>query len=243
MKRTLVVILVLLGAVQAQAQKMEIKSLGSFKSTWLFNKGVSDKGDEQDYSPAWGWNYGVGYAFYINDRIGFEFNALLNTHKGAYTGSIDSAGTAKTYNSHVTLNTLDLPVLFKLRSETGAFLEVGMQYSLVQESYFFYTGYKANSIYSVNRDVVADYSSSNLSVLMGFGIRIGFGKHIGMITGMRFEYGLSDLMGVDGIGVQYSNPFFYKELNGTSSAAAGMFLGLTFGLGGGDDSDSSDSSK
>ena len=231
MKRILITVSVLFFCVAAVAQKMEIKGLGSFKSSWLFNKSVSDKGDDQDYSAAWGWNYGVGYAFYINDHVGFELDLLMNTHKGGYSGMFDSAGTAKTYESHTTISTLDLPLLFKFRSETGAFFEIGAQYSVVQEANFFYTGYKSNPL-SVNRDVTADYASKNISAVMGFGIRIGFGKHIGMITGMRFEYGLSDFKGVDGIGAAFNNPFYYKEYNGTSNAAAGLFLGLSFGLGG-----------
>ena len=35
---------------------------GSYNTTWLFNKNISDQGTEQDNSSGWGSNYGLGAA-------------------------------------------------------------------------------------------------------------------------------------------------------------------------------------
>ncbi|MEW6469743.1 MAG: outer membrane beta-barrel protein [Bacteroidota bacterium] len=240
MKRFTITLLALLVVTGICAQKMELKGLGSFQSTWLFNKGISDRGDEQDYAPGWGWSYGLGYAFYITDKIGLEINGLQTVHTGYYSGTLDSS---KTYNSYSSLSLIDIPVLFKLRSETGAFLEAGPMYSLVTKAKFVYDGACQYPSYCVSRDVSADFASTNLSVLLGFGIKVKFGNLLGLVTGLRFQYGLSDLKGVDGQGIQFNNPFHYKELNGTSSASAGLFLGLTLGLGGDGDSGSEGDKK
>src|ERR1051325_1331221 len=220
-----------------QAQKLELFGMGSYNSTWLFNQNISDKGDIQDYAAGWGYNYGAGLAFYFSPKLGIEIDGLMNQHVGAYTATMDSN---RPYTSNVKLNAIEIPVLFKLRSGTGAFFEVGPQIGLVSNArYTFHQSYTSGGSTVLNDtsfDAMSKYGSMNLSAVLGFGIKIKFGKHLGLKTGIRLSYGLLDLKGVDALGQDLGNSTLYTSYKPTNSASGGLFLGLVWSLGGDDNS-------
>src|SRR6266404_901009 len=119
-KKILTLTLLAFTALAMQAQNFEVGVKGSYKSTWLFNKNISDKGATQDYAAGWGYNYGLGFNYYFNDRFGVGADVLLNTHTGHYTGTDDST---HSYTSWATIQSLDIPVMFKMRSDNGGYIE------------------------------------------------------------------------------------------------------------------------
>ena len=235
MKKTIPLFLIsALFSTLMTAQQLEISARGSYKSTWLFNKNISDLGAKQDYAAGWGYNYGLGVTIYFNEKIGIGVDALLNDHSGNYTGELDSN---RTYTSNVKLNSLDIPLLFKLKSSTGAFLEVGPQLGMISAAKYDFNQsyYNSGTGTTINNDtsfaVDGKYATTNLSAVLGFGINIKLVSHLSLKTGIRLEYGILDLKGVDALGQDVNDAVLYPNKYGTSSAAGGLFLCLTWRFG------------
>lgn len=219
------------------SQTLYLEGKGGFKSTWLLNKNVSDDGSEQDYAAGWGNHYGLGASMYFNKSIGIGVDLLMNTHTGAYSGEFDSTD----YTSHTRLKSFDIPLMLKLKSEQGGFLEFGVQYSSISSAKYSYdmnvtlpNGQIASSDSTLNVDT--SFVSSNVSLVFGLGIQIKFTDRIGLKTGFRFEYGLTDLEGVDAFGrdlknFTYSSVTEYESYQKTHSASGSFMLGIYFMLG------------
>jgi hypothetical protein len=226
MKKLLMIITAVTLSSYGFSQRLELSGKGSYRSTWIFNDTLSDQGASQDYDAGWGYNYGGGVAFYFTKSIGIEVNGLLGKFNGNYKGKVDSIGK---YTSQVTLNTLDIPLLFKLRTKTGSgYIELGPQYSLIQKAYYQMSG---DSMSIPSRDVTSKYSDSNFSIMFGMGINIDLSKRIDLTTGIRLEYGLDDIKGLDAVGDAFINPFKYKDPGRTYTAAGGLFLGVIYKIG------------
>ena len=216
---------------------IEIQGKGLANSTWLFNKHISDAGNEQDYAAGWGFNYGAAFNMYFGN-VGFGVEALLGNHKGAYAGAIDikdASGTVtSTYNytSNVNLKTTQIPVLFKLKNETGGYLEVGAQYNVISSGTFSYLD-EATVITDTSYSVSKNYVKNFFSGVLGFGFKIPIAKsRVGVVGGIRLQYGFTDLKGVDAMGRELNNPFFYKTGAKTAYASGGFTLGVVYSIGG-----------
>ena len=144
---------------------------------------------------------------------------------------MDSSGasTSTPYKSYINLKTIQIPVLFKLKTKSGAYLEIGPQFNLLTSANYHYAADQA----TVDTLVTSAYSNSYFSAVLGFGWKIKFGKTspLSMLIGARFQYSFTDLKGVDGLGVALNNPFYYKTSASTSAATGGVMIGLTYQLG------------
>lgn len=233
MKKLLVLVAAVLTGSAAFSQTLELSTKGSYRSTWLFNENLSNLGDEQDYDAGWGYNFGAGTAFYFNNSLGIEVNGLFGQFNGNYQGVVDTLGD---YTSQVTLKTIDIPLLFKLRTKSkGAYLEIGPQYTMISSVKYRLTG-DSSSVPS--KEVTDSYKDNNLSIMLGFGVNIEITKRLNATAGIRLEYGIGDLEGVDALGESFMNPFRYKEYKSTWTAAGGLFAGVAYTFGKVDDSGS-----
>jgi len=124
MKKLVIILLAITVYTQVEAQRIEVGIKGSGNSTWLFNNHVSNAAAaKQSYVPSFGYNYGVSGTIYFNKKLGFQMEFLYSEHNQKYTGDdLD-------YESQVSLNEIDIPFLFKFKSETDAFFELGAIYS------------------------------------------------------------------------------------------------------------------
>ncbi len=232
MKKLLVLLLAVTSFTAGFSQTIYLDGKAHVGSTWLFNKNISDDGAKQDYAAGWGFNYGVGATVFFNKRVGLGLDLLLSKHTGAYTGDMDSLGT---YDSWATLNSFNIPILFKLKNDAGGWIEIGPQYSAITNADFRYKHTISIGSSSITTDttISADtsYAKSNISMVFGLGINIKFTDRIGLKTGFRFEYGLADLKGLDGMGRDLKNSFFYPTYEKTNSATGSFMLGLYIKLG------------
>jgi hypothetical protein len=236
MKKTLLFAAVLLVSASASAYRngddkkshtLEIHGKGLANSTFLFNKNISDAGNEQDYAAGWGFNYGLGLSMYFGN-IGFGVEGLTGNHRGAYAGSLDTPGGATDYSSNVNLKITQLPVFFKLKSETGGFLEIGPQYNIISEATYHYT----SDGVQLDTAVTGYYSKSYISAVIGAGFKIPVAKsRFAILGGIRLQYSLTDLKGVDAQGVRFIDPFKYKAPETTTAATGGFMLGVVYTLG------------
>lgn len=220
MKKIVLGITCLLFISQSQAQKFGFQLEGQGKSiissTWLFNNNISDKGDQQDYAPGWGTMYGAGINGYFNS-VGLGVELLGGTHKGAYKGTI--LGTD--YTSEVQLKQFQIPILLKLRGESGGYFEIGPQFNIISSASYTYDG-----IINSTKDVKSSYQNYT-SVVMGFGANVQLSKSIplGLIMGMRLNYGFADAKGVDALGIDLNN---YPTYEKTMAVSAGLQIGLSY---------------
>jgi hypothetical protein len=210
----------------------EIQAKGLANSTWLFNKNISDIGDSQNYANGLGFNYGLGFNAYFG-KVGVGIEGLMGNHIGGYAGTLefkDSSGAviSKTdYKSSVNIKTIQIPLLFKLKSDM-LYFELGPQYNLISSAVYKFSGDGMN----MDSTVTSNYASSFFSGIMGFGAKIKFGASpLSLNIGLRLQYSFTDLKGVDALGNDLSNPFYYKEQASTSAATGGLVFALTYQLG------------
>lgn len=218
--KQLLLILFIASTTNNFAQNLTVGVKGSYISTWLFNKHVSDAGGEQDYFPSFGENYGLSAAIFFNKRIGVEMNFFYGTHRQKYEGVTPAPDNIE-YTSETSYNKIDVPVLFKLLSPNGAYLEIGPQYSVIANPTYYIEGDPEKEIDSL-------FARSALNGLIGFGVDIELFAGLALTTALRFDVSISDLKGVDAFGEYIKN---YPKYHPTHSAAAGFLIGVTYRIG------------
>ncbi|MBL7888076.1 MAG: hypothetical protein JNL24_00905 [Bacteroidia bacterium] len=210
----------------------ELQAKGLANSTWLFNTNISNTGESQDYAMGWGFNYGLGFSAYFG-MVGFGLEGLMGNHTGAYEGKLEMRDTAgvllgKTdYKSSVNLKTTQIPLMFKLRSVGGAYLELGGQYNMISGADYKRTGTNINA----DTTIANYFSDSYISGVLGFGAGIAIKESpVSILVGVRFNYSLTDLKGVDALGQDLSNAFIYNKYEPTAAASGGLTLGVIYRL-------------
>jgi hypothetical protein len=185
----------------------------------LINNNISDKGDEQDYAPGWGTTYGIGINGYFKS-VGLGVEILGGTHKGAYKGSVG----ALDYTSEVQLKQFQIPILLKLRGESGGYFEIGPQFNVISSA-----TYTREGFLNETKNVKSSYQNYT-SVVMGFGANVQLSKSIplGLMMGMRLNYGFTDAQGVDAMNVNLSNSLFYPTYEKTMAVSAGLQIGFSY---------------
>ena len=196
---------------------------GSYNSTWLFNKNISDQGAEQDYAMAWGSNYGLGASVYFG-AIGLGVDFLRGTHTGGYSG--DFLGK---YSSNVELNVTQIPLLLKFKSENGAYIELGAQVNSISKATYTFD-YADSDIFDGTSNVTSNYSKSFTSAILGFGANVKLSKSIPLAfnAGIRLQYGFSDAEGVDALGFNLDNSVLYPTYEKTNAVSGGIMVGLNY---------------
>ena len=196
---------------------------GSYNSTWLFNKNISDQGTSQDYAMGWGYNVGGGATVYYGP-IGFGVEFLTGTHTGGYAGDFFGK-----YTSNVKLNVTQIPLLLKLKSESGAYLEVGAQVNNVRKATYSFD-YTDSDVFDKTSDQTTNYAKTYTSALLGFGANIRVVKAIPLALnlGLRLQYGFTDSKGVDALNNRLNNSLIYPTYQKTNAVSGGLVFGLTY---------------
>ncbi len=232
-KLLLISLLVAAVTVKSNAQSLVMGIKGMFASTWLINANVSDAPRaKQTYVPAFGESYGLSAAIFFNKKLGIEMNFFYSNHRQGYTGDDTE------YEARTTVSKIDIPLFLKLKSETGAYFEIGVQYSSITQARY---RYKLGPV-DTNYYVTQHFAKNSIDGIVGIGIDIELGAGFALTTALRFWGSLTDIKGVDGYGndlsddtvlnqtvdTRYNYEGNYKP---THSAAAGFLLGLTYTIG------------
>lgn len=200
----------------------DIAAKGQFNSTWLFNNNISDLGDEQNYDPSWGSNYGLGFGLRMGFFcLGMETN--FGQHVGGYSGTVPVL--SQSYTSTVNLKTFQLPIYLRFQNKGGAYFELGAQYNKIRNAMYTREGFLSGTT-----DVNSEYAKSYSTAFMGFGINRKILKSVplGILFGVRLQYGIKDPKGVDALGYSLSNALLYPTYQKTKVAAAGLNFGLVY---------------
>ncbi len=242
---------------QAGAFGFEIGIRGAVASDWFFNQNVQSVGNEQNYAPLVSYNYGLHAAFNFSDRFAIEINALIGTMTQGYSGTFATASfppggggwpykDGETYTSNNKLNVIQIPVLARLGSGNGAYIEIGPEYDIVQGATYTasYSGGYPISPSSASYSVASAFATSVIQGVLGFGNDFQIGSTgLNIITNLRFSYAFTDLQGADGFGQNMNqnlpdgsaNPLyskvtgpFYSGYKATHAATASFSLGLYY---------------
>ena len=225
MKKIILCASLLFIGVNTQAQlSIDANVKGLYNSTWLFNKNISDQGSAQDYAMGWGANVGGGATVYYGP-IGLGVEFLSGTHTGGYAGE----NLIGKFTSDVKLNVTQIPLLLKLKSENGAYLEVGAQVNNVRKATYS-LDYTDSDILDYSNDETTNYAKTYTSALLGFGANIRIVKAIPLALnlGLRFQYGFTDAKGVDAMNNRLNNSLFYSTYQKTNAVSGGLVFGLTY---------------
>lgn len=164
---------------------------GSYSSTWLFNKNVSDQNASLDYASTFSGGFGAQAIFMFSETYGMSAEVNLNNQHQKYDGYANGNANDK-FTNEIKLSYIDIPVMFRVSSPRGPFFELGPQFCLL-------TGAKETFDYSPNsaasytdKDFKDDFKGFGVAAVLGFGIDIKLAEMLNLTTGFRFGYMFSD---------------------------------------------------
>ena len=190
MKKIFIASLLTLTIVTTSAQDFRIGLKGIFNSTWLFNNNISDRGADADYLASFGYTSGITSALYFTENLGVSVDLFYAWHYQLLDGILS---TEDAYTSVTLVKYLDVPVLFRVSSEGGPYIEIGPQVSFLagaEEIYEFSSSTGPGS--SLTKNFKDDFNSLTLAAVLGFGYDIEASDKILINVGLRFGFGLSD---------------------------------------------------
>ena len=208
-------------------QGVQFGAKGSINTTWLLNNHVSDAAAaEQTYVASFGQFYGVSGAIFFNQKLGVQMDFLYDIHRQKYSND------GETFESETKLNRVSIPLMLKLRSETGAFIEIGAIYQALTSAQFTTN----DSSFANIPDLRKDMAKTTIDAMFGVGVDIQMVAGLSLTTALRFWGSMSDLRGVDSFGRDLSDQdVLDAEYDGTyqqtRAVAAGFVIGLTYSLG------------
>jgi len=181
------------GLSTAHAQEgIRLGAKGSFYSNWLFNKNVSDQNASLDYASSFGPSFGIQAIFMFKETYGLSAEIIYANQKQKYDGYLGFED--NTFTNELTLNYLDIPVLFRVSSTKGPYFEIGPQFSLLmgaKETLEYDQSISSLFNYS-DKDVKDDFAGFGVAGILGFGIDIKLTDMINLTTGLRFGYMFTD---------------------------------------------------
>lgn len=228
MKKPLLLIFISLICLSASfGQGIQVGAKGSINSTWLLNNHVSDAAAaEQTYVASFGQFYGVSGAIFFNQKLGIQLDFLYDIHRQKYSND------GETFESETKLNRVSIPLMLKLRSETGAFFEIGAIYQALTSAEFT----TSDTVFASIPDLRKDMAKTTIDAMFGVGVDIDMFAGLSLTTALRFWGSMSDIRGVDSFGQDLSDQgILDSEYDGTyeqtRAVAAGFVVGLTYSIG------------
>ena len=128
------------------------------------------------------------HGFFAGGKIGVNFglsHALVV--EGLYTQTRQTINSTFTgLDNTVSLNTVDIPLMYRNNTDEGGYAEIGPQLSIVLGAEQTGAG--------VSNDVTSDFLKSRWGLALGFGQYVGGGDAFGFDIGFRFAYTFSDIL-------------------------------------------------
>ena len=210
---------------------------GTFNSTWLLNKNMQND-DGMKYIPSWGYAGGIMLGFHLNNIVAIDGEFMYAVYSQRYK---DGEKDSLTWKARTDLAYLEIPILLRFDFENYKYLEFGVRFGILNkatESFtldndplgFSYTNKEA-------KDPVTGesyYEKKNMALVFGWGGGIWGNGGLLISGGLRFTYGLSDIVSeAGGQGQDY-----YTMDNGTKqtyeathTATVGFHLIADFDIG------------
>ncbi len=192
--------------------------------TALFNQAIADS-DLVDYSLSNGFSYGGKFGINLGEgNSGFTFDLMFSDFKGEFENQ-DFMGQAE-FN----MKAMELYVLFR-NEQNLSYFEIGPKFSFLRDASRRFIG---EGLPGTSEDVT-DQFKNGITGVLGFGFNlIGTdGAFTGKI-GLRFEYGITDIVNDSGqalfapLGIQ---EIYNEGYKGSHPIFAGVVFEINWGLG------------
>lgn len=208
----------------------------AYNSTWLMNKQVFDHGSQMDPVASFGSYFGLVAGYKFNDEIGLEVNININNINQKHEGRLSEVR----YTSETNLRALDIPILG--RFGTSSYFEIGpviqmlnvADYRRTFESEGENLNYKDTVLVSKSyeKSVLEHFSTTNFAIALGFGSNIDLiPEELMLSVGFRFQYTISDMEGINGLGKTKDSEFvpeIEKDTFYNNALLGGFRIGITY---------------
>lgn len=255
MKKTFAFLAAVVFFFSAKAQSFEIGARYLAESNWFFNSNVSNSGGapwnvSQNYDAVYSYSYGVHLAYNFSDHVGLETDVQWASLSQSYNGSFQNVGMlpassgpasvyygGESYRSTVSVNAVQIPVVFRFLAGNGAYFGLGPEINIVGNANYSAT-YKGGPVPSQSYGVGNYFASSYFDAVLSFGNNIRISHSFFFNINLRFNYDFTDMKGVDALGQNLksgslysgSQPF-YSSYQTTNAASAAFGVGLIYRIG------------
>ena len=207
---------------------------GTFNSTWLLDKNMQhDKGLK--YVPSWGYAGGIMLGFHMNEIVAIDVEGMYAVYSQRYKdGEKDSLHwTARTDLKHI-----EIPILLRFDFENYKYLEFGVRIGILNKASQSYTPENFPTITNEGKDPLTGdsyFEKKNMGLVFGWGGGIWGNGGLLLSGGLRFTYGLSDIISdAGGKGTQYhpmDTSTAIQDYTPTHTATIGFHLIADFDIG------------
>jgi hypothetical protein len=248
-KKSLILLCLVFFSFYSGGQSIELGLKGALGSTLLLNGNVLSGKDNEGYGFALSNDYGLHGAFNFAHGYGLELEILKANIEQGYGGVFGGSGEfpgdgityfqGESYSAVTQISVIQIPMLFRYEHDiTGKYLEAGLGYEIIESGT--YSATYRNPGQLIDQSISNQLPKGNFMAIVGLGWdkRMGHESNLYFNFGFRLEYGLFDMMGVDGHGQDISGPKsvilyeqpdpFYKEYHGTHSLELTINVGLSY---------------
>jgi hypothetical protein len=157
-------------------------------TTWMFNKDVSDAGDDLDYKTTFGYMFGATVNYHFTDGFGLGADFLYSSQGQNFTRFGEDGGGLK-------VKYLKIPVLihFNTNSDEVVYFQgtFGPQFGVLLSA--------KNEFAGLEIDVKDDFESLNIGLVLGFGLGFNVHENFKINAGLRFDGALTSATDSKGI--------------------------------------------
>ena len=212
-------LLLLTGTLSAQVW-LEIGPKASFGLSGYYNSTLANSNDH-DYSINLAYNYGAALGINVGDYHGLNIEALF----GTYFQDLTYRGPDGPQRNSLEWEVLDLYALYRYYPKSGYYFELGPKLTRINEI--------SQTLGIDPIDIDGQYEEDYFSGVFGFGAFLSGSEVLVFKTGLRFEYGFSDLVSADGMAANF--PAFYVgqgDVGSTNPFRVSFGIEISFGIGG-----------
>lgn len=193
-------------------------------STWMLNNAINQLPDGQsDQEFSLGYSVGVAGGYHYNQHIGVAVDVHYFKLNQRYSGKENSLF----WESDVSVSGFQIPVYGKFMTRSGFFAEVGWQFGFITSA-----KYKRSMVSSSEGPLDADVRTNFTKVIYSPHLGIGMDWYLNdmwvVTTGIRANYGINNIKGVDGMGRDLSTDPLYTDPQPTNPLAVGLFVGFRY---------------
>jgi hypothetical protein len=256
-KCTYIAMLLLMGALNSNAQNFELGFRYEPEFSALMNKNDADAGPVLEYASHFTYlNFGIGAVYNFNNHISLAVDMLFSREGQNFTGNFNgTAPDPATYSSVVStqsyLNNLGIKGSYIAKSELN-FIKIPVMLSLTSDNSkpLFFTlllGPQINFLYNVAQEVNhidRDYPNSTVTPfglykpvtidgVMAIGAGYNLSSYLVLSARLRFDYGFEDVENKNVMVSYYGAApvsFYSTDRQATHNATAGLLIGLDFKL-------------
>lgn len=198
----LIIFIFIAETLQVNAQIFQFGLKGALNKTEIKDDNIpfSEPPDGlNNYKFSYGGSYGLSAGYFMNKRIGnryAEFGIVADFLKSNYNQNFTRDKTIQqnlyefVYKTEI--YTLDIPIAFRIKTYRGIYMEMGYQYSEIEDVYQVVGNNTLKTNYT-DKNYKNKYIRNSNSVLGGMGINLSGDENLVLNVGFRAIYGVSDL--------------------------------------------------